>query len=106
MSTEKGIKLDDNKDRWDLLPLELIEQVIKVLTFGANKYTDNGWQSVPNGYNRYRGALLRHLVAAEKGILHDEETGLYHLAHMATNALFMLHFKLKEDNELRNVDSN
>lgn len=40
---EESIKNDfkDDKLRWDLLPLELIEEVVKVYHFGAKKYAPN-----------------------------------------------------------------
>ena len=34
----------DGKLRWDLLPLEEIEDIVKVYTSGANKYGENTWQ--------------------------------------------------------------
>jgi len=89
MGTDKGVKLDTGKLRWDLLPLDLVEGIVEVLTFGANKYTDNGWQSVENGYDRYKAAFFRHLLEIEKGNLIDTESGLSHSDHMLTNALFM-----------------
>ena len=93
MSTEKGVKLDTGKDRWDLLPLELIEGIVKVLTFGASKYTDNGWQSVDNAKARYIAAMMRHWVMYnEHGEEYDKESGLHHLDHMMTNAMFLRYF--------------
>lgn len=86
----------DNKLRWDLLSLPLIEDVVKVYDFGAKKYAPNTWQDLPNGYERYKGALFRHLVAYEKGEVLDKESNLNHLAHMVWNALAMLYFAKKE----------
>ena len=40
---EKGLKLDFDKLRWDLLPIECVEEIVRVLTFGAKKYDDNNW---------------------------------------------------------------
>jgi hypothetical protein len=93
MSTKKGVKLDNGKLRWDLLPLDLVEGIVKVLTFGANKYTDNGWRCVPNAKERYRAALLRHLVAYSKGEKIDTESGLPHIDHLQTNAMFLKYFE-------------
>lgn len=63
----RGIKLDAGKTRWDLLPLRTVEEIVKVYTFGAGKYGDNNWQNLPDGYNRYKAAMFRHLVASENG---------------------------------------
>lgn len=91
----------DNKLRWDLLPLDLIEKIVEVYHFGAKKYSPESWKGLENGDRRYLGALLRHLTAHEKGELYDKESGLLHLAHCAWNALAILHFAIEK--EKRNV---
>lgn len=80
----------DKKLRWDLLPLEEIEDIVKVYTAGSIKYGDNNWQNLDNGYQRYKAAMLRHLLEYEKGNTVDEDTGCYHLAQVAWNAIAML----------------
>ena len=55
----RGIKLDAGKTRWDLLPLRTVEEIVKVYTFGAEKYGDNNWQNLPDGYDRYKAAMFR-----------------------------------------------
>ena len=59
-----GLKNDlaEDKLRWDLLPIEEIEELVDILTKGAKKYADNSWQELPNGVERYKAALMRHLV--------------------------------------------
>lgn len=84
----EGKKYDKEKDRWDLLPIEPIEQVVKVLTMGANKYGPNNWRGVES--ERYYAALLRHLTAWRKGEMNDSESGLSHLAHAMTNIIFLM----------------
>ena len=85
----KGLKYDAGKQRWDLLPIEEIEGIVDVLTFGANKYTDNSWQAMDNGIERYYAAMMRHLVAWRKGEHTDIESGLDHLSHALTNLVFI-----------------
>mgnify|MGYP004443701135 FL=1 len=98
--TNNGKKNDrqDGKLMWELLPLPLLEEVVKVYTAGAQKYGPNQWQNLDNGYQRYKAALLRHLVEYEKGNPTDVDTGCLHLAQVAWNALAMLYFSLKEGN--------
>lgn len=79
----------DDKTRWELMPLDCLEDIARVYTEGAKKYNDNTWQNLENGYERYKGALLRHLYAAESEIF-DEETGCRHLAQVAWNAIALL----------------
>lgn len=80
----------DGKLRWDLLPLEEIEDIVKVYTAGSKKYGDNNWQYLKDGYQRYKAAMFRHLLEYEKGNKIDEETGCQHLAQVAWNAIAML----------------
>lgn len=95
---EPSIKNDfkDNKLRWDLLPLGLIEEVVRVYDAGAKKYGANRWQNLENGKSRYFAAMMRHIRASQIEDV-DEDTGCYHLAQVCFNALAMLHFKLKEN---------
>lgn len=88
-----GSKFDSDKDRWDLLPLEPIEQVVKVLTMGAKKYAPNNWQGVE--MERYVAALFRHIIAWRKGEIVDSESGLHHLAHAITNLVFIMEIEKK-----------
>ena len=86
----EGLKLDQDKPRWELMiPLwPQLEQVVKVLTYGATKYADNNWQLVEPS-ERYWAAAQRHLGASRTEYL-DEETGLPHLAHAICCLLFLL----------------
>ena len=89
---EESIKNDrkDGKLMWELLPLPTLEKVVEVYTRGAEKYGPNNWQHLPDGYSRYKAAMLRHLVEYEKGNEFDPETGCHHLAQVAWNAIAML----------------
>ena len=88
---KESLKYDNEKLRWDLLPLEDIEDVVRVYTEGVKKYAPNSWQNLPDGYNRYKAAMFRHLLEYEKGNTIDEETGCKHLAQVVWNAIAMLH---------------
>lgn len=92
---EESIKNDrkDGKLMWELLPLPTLEKVVEVYTRGAEKYGPNNWQHLPDGYSRYKAAMLRHLVEYEKGNEFDPETGCHHLAQVAWNAIAMLHIQ-------------
>ena len=96
---KKSVKNDfkDHKLRWDLLPLEEVEDIVKVFTSGSIKYGDNTWQGLENGYQRYKAAMFRHLLEYEKGAEFDEETGCRHLAQVAWNAMAMLYLSKHKD---------
>jgi hypothetical protein len=85
-----GEKLDTGKTRWSLLPWKETEQLVRVLDFGAKKYSVDNWQQVPNARERYFDAALRHLVAWKSGEELDPESGLPHLAHAGCCVLFLL----------------
>lgn len=97
MKTPGAIKHDGDKPRMELLPLNAIQEVAKVMTFGANKYAAHGWKSLENAEDRYTGALLRHLTAIQNGEKVDPESGLPHIAHVACNSVFLTHFYLEKE---------
>ena len=94
----KGIKHDNGKPRLAEMIIDFkepLQELCKVWEFGANKYGKSNWKEVENGKNRYTNALLRHLVAEDENLT-DDESGLYHCAHIAFNALARMYFILKE----------
>lgn len=64
---------------------------------GAEKYSWRGWESVPDGTNRYLDALGRHLVYREIEGEKDKDTGLDHLAQVAWNSLAALELYLRQN---------
>lgn len=70
-----------------------LASVAEVTTHGANKYTPNGWVTVPDAQNRYLDALFRHLLSHTSGQRNDPESNLTHLAHAAWNILAILELK-------------
>ena len=95
---KEGVKFDKQKTRWDLLPLTMLKQVVDVLTFGSNKYSDNNWKMIPDAKARYFSAMMRHLEKWQSGEKCDEESGYSHLAHACCCLLFILWFDDNESN--------
>lgn len=95
---KEGLKYDEGKARWDLLPIEPIEEIVKVLTFGSIKYDDNSWQKLENGKERYFAALMRHIAAWKKGEKKAKDSGIHHLAHAACNLVFLLWLEKEYEN--------
>lgn len=81
----------DDKLMWELLPLDDLEDVVKVYTEGAKKYGPNRWQNLENGYERYKAAAFRHILEYERGNEFDAETGCRHLAQAVWNLIACLH---------------
>ena len=96
---DPGAKLDAGKPRVGLMlsgfPRALLK-VAEVTTFGALKYSDNGWQQVDGGVSRYDDAKGRHLLYGYIEDI-DADSGLEHLAQDAWNALAKLELKLREE---------
>lgn len=93
-----GAKDDEDKVRMELITCDFpraLEAIGQVATMGAKKYSDGGWLDVPDAHRRYQGALLRHLLAHNRGELQDPESDLTHLAHAAWNALAMLELQMR-----------
>ena len=96
---EDGSKLDAGKNRLSLVLFgfaRALTEVGKVGTYGANKYTDNGWMSVPDAERRYTDALFRHLLKEATGEELDPDTNIRHAAHAAWNALARLDIAIRE----------
>lgn len=88
----EGRKDDGEKSRVDLIPPEALFMMGDVLRYGAEKYSANNWKIVCNAEERYYAAALRHLLLHRSGEKFDRESGLPHLAHAATNLIFLLYF--------------
>lgn len=91
-----GVKFDQGKPRMDLLDPHAMEQLAKVLTFGANKYAAHNWRK---GLSKSRllAAALRHLFAYLGGQDNDPETGLSHAAHAMCCCMFILGLEHRPD---------
>ena len=90
-------KADAGKPILSLVPTEIIFEIEKVRSYGVKKYKNpDNWKNVE--LERYHEALLRHTMAVWEDIgARDEESGLLHLSHIATNIAFIL--ELMKDKE-------
>lgn len=96
---DPGAKLDQGKNRLGLVLFgfaRALQAVGRVGTYGAKKYSDNGWMQVPDGERRYTDALMRHLMKEAAGEEKDTDTDLLHASHAAWNALARLELMLRE----------
>lgn len=97
---EPGSKLDAGKSpvRRGLLEYfpRACSAVAEVSAFGASKYAWNGWETVPDGVQRYGDAQQRHAIKAMVEGPIDSDSGLLHAAHEAWNALARLELIMRE----------
>jgi hypothetical protein len=87
---QPGMKFDGGKRDFTLLPWAGVEEIVKVLEFGAAKYSRDNWKRVEGAQHRYTKAAFRHLIAYNNGEINDPESGLPHLAHVGCCILFLL----------------
>ena len=85
-------KQDAGKLPWELVPGDAVEEIVKVLDYGANKYTARGWEEGMH-WSRCFGALMRHMWAWWRGEDKDQETGITHLAHAGCCILFLIAYE-------------
>lgn len=93
-----GVKHDQGKTEWTLLPWKSLKEIVDVLTFGKIKYSRDNWKNVEP--DRYKDALLRHIFAWLEGEKLDPESGKHHLAHAGCCLLFLLWFEAGQDDKL------
>ena len=87
-----GKRYNEGKRLWHLLPMEALEDMIKVLEFGAEKYDKHNWKR-GFSYTSLLDCLQRHMVAYGKGEDIDPESGVSHLGHALCNLVFLSYFE-------------
>ena len=86
-----GVKYDEGKPKYALLPPYALLQVVKVYTFGAVKYAENNWRKGMR-WSRTFSAIMRHCWSYWGGETYDPETGLHHMAHAAFGCLTLIEY--------------
>lgn len=86
---EVGLKYDQDKPMYSLLPPDALRMVTEVLTYGANKYSPDNWNRVEDLQRRYFDAAMRHQYQ-DLDEAFDAESGYAHLAHAICCLLFKL----------------
>lgn len=95
-----GAKMDAGKAPVMQGVVQYFPRALKAVSFvslvGAKKYAWKGWESVPDGINRYSDALGRHLLAETIEGPIDADTQQLHAAQVAWNALARLELMIRE----------
>lgn len=86
-----GVRKDEGKIRPELICPVAMEGLSAVLAFGAKKYADNNWAKGMK-WSRVVGSLLRHTFRFMSGEDLDPESGLPHVDHIFTNAMFLSNY--------------
>ena len=96
---KEGVKYDKEKPDYSLIPPSALEDMVKVLTFGAEKYDRHNWKKLDNLEDRYFAAAQRHLWAVMRGETHDPESGEHHYAHALCCIMYLLEFYSLQNTE-------
>jgi len=106
---KEGTKHDQHKVMLSLFPPDVMLEVGKVLTHGAEKYEPHNWAKGIK-YSRCIDAALRHIYAYLEGYRADAETMLHPLAHAICELAFVTAFDIRgmsvewDDIEIRRSD--
>jgi len=101
---EVGMKYDSEKPDYSLLPPNALEETVKVLTFGANKYSPGNWKKLHSASARYFAAAQRHMWALQRNEENDPESGYHHAAHAACCLLFILEIDKTRNSDIIDPD--
>jgi len=85
-------KFDYGKLKHHLLDKEAIDELVRVLMMGADKYGDYNWTGGMD-WTRCYDAAKRHMESWLFGEDIDPESGLNHLAHAMCNMMFLLAYQ-------------
>lgn len=89
-----GVKYDQGKLRYDLIPPEVMDSLARVLKFGAEKYADRNWEKGMDWMRIYRAAQ-GHLLDWQRGEV-DPDTGFSHLDHAVCNLAFLVTYESRK----------
>lgn len=96
-------RFNSEKIRWSLVSWSALIPMVKVLMFGADKYSAHNWKKGLK-YSEISESLQRHLYAFMEGENNDPESKLSHLGHLMCNAMFLSWmFIFRKDLDDRNV---
>lgn len=87
-----GVKYDDNKHRYDLIPPYPLDRLAEVYTIGAKKYADRNWEK-GLAWGRVFAAMMRHAWKWWTGERFDQESGQHHLASVAWCAFALMEYE-------------
>lgn len=89
-----GLRYDEGKPRYDLIPPEALEALAAHYERGARKYAERNWERGMN-WCRCFGSLMRHAWAWMRGRDIDPETGSHHMIAVAWNAFALYTYSVR-----------
>lgn len=90
-SKRQGLRFNEGKLRYELLPAFAMQELVRVYTKGSEKYADRNWE-LGMDWSKVIASLKRHIAAFESGEDYDLESKCYHMAHAMCNCSFLLEY--------------
>lgn len=100
MNENRAERLNNGKLQWGLVDFSSLEEMVRVLEFGAKKYSPDNWKKGSPTVELCE-SLLRHVFAFISGENNDPESKLSHLGHIMCNVMF-LSYMMKNKPEFDN----
>lgn len=103
---DQADRFNTGKLNWGLVDFDSLEDMVKVLSFGAKKYSPHNWRK-GLGTTEICESLIRHLQAYLRGEDLDPESGLSHIGHIQCNAMFLAYmnrYKPEFDNRYKDLN--
>lgn len=91
----QGLRYDEGKPRYDLIPPDGLEELAIVFTKGAEKYADRNWE-LGMKWSKCFAPMMRHAWKFWRGEWLDQESGRPHMAHVVWNAMALLVYGMRK----------
>lgn len=103
---EKALRYNQGKPQWSLVDFDALEDMVRVLEYGCNKYAAHNWRKGLS-INQIYESMMRHLISFINGENDCPESGLPHVGHICCNAMFLSYmYKYRPDFDDRYIDKN
>ncbi len=100
---KQSLRYNTDKPKWSLVHWKSMEPMVRVLEFGAKKYSPHNWKRGFVGSELLESAM-RHLTAMMDGEVTDSESGLSHAGHVQCNMMFYNYFNNFNNKENDNTE--
>lgn len=104
-----GLRFNEGKRKWSLVDFDSLEDMVKVLEFGAVKYGEYNWQKGLKTTGIIE-SMLRHVFSYLNGEDNDKESGISHIGHIQCNAMFLAYMQKNkpelDSRRLKNINQN
>lgn len=87
-NVEKGLRYNEGKPKWSLVPQSALIPMVRVLEYGSKKYAPYNWTKGLS-VTEICESLKRHLDSYMEGEDFDPESNESHIGHIQCNALFL-----------------